>query len=130
MNAVVAPQLSIEAFEAADIDGDDFNHEGHIYVAWLYLNRYSLADALARFTCALQHLTVELGVPEKYHATVSWLMMLLIAERRSGDNDWPSFRRRNDDLFVDALTILRRYYTEDLLWSDRARTSFVLPDRC
>jgi len=131
MNAVVEQELSIDSFEAGTVDAESFDHEAHIYVAWLYLDRYPLADAIGRFTDALRRLTIHLGVPDKYHETISWLFMLLIAERRSAiaTQDWSSFRRRNDDLFVGAIDVLRRYYSEELLWSKQARNSFVLPDR-
>ncbi len=130
MNAVATPELSIEALETGHIDAGSFDHEGHIYLAWLYLNEYTLADAIDRFTAALKRLTIRLGVPDKYHETISWLFMLLIAERRAATaQDWFSFRRDNDDLFVLGIDIVQRYYSKELLWSDQARQSFVLPDR-
>ena len=131
MNAVATPDLSIEALEAGRIDAATFDHEGHIYLAWLYLDQFPLADAISRFTDALKRLTIRLGVPGKYHETISWLFMLLIAERRSNATakDWFSFRHVNNDLFAGGIDVLQRYYSKELLWSDRARQSFVLPDR-
>ena len=131
MNAVATPNLSIEALEAGRIEAGAFDHEGHIYLAWLYLDQFPLADAISRFTDALKRLTIRLGVPDKYHETISWLFMLLIAERRgvTTTEDWFSFRRGNDDLFVLGIDIVQRYYSKELLWSDQARQSFVLPDR-
>ena len=131
MNAAATPALSIEALEAGRIDAGTFDHEGHIYLAWLYLDQFPLADAISRFTDALKRLTIRLGVPDKYHETISWLFMLLIAERRSNATaqDWFSFRHVNNDLFAGGIDVLQRYYSKELLWSDRARQSFVLPDR-
>jgi hypothetical protein len=59
------------------------------------------------------------------------MFMLLIDERRSvaEHQDWLSFRRSNDDLFADGIDVMQRYYSKELLWSDQARQSFVLPDR-
>jgi N-formylglutamate deformylase len=131
MNAIAAPELSIEALETGRIDAGTFDHEGHIYLAWLYLDQYPLTDAIARFKSALKRLTIRLGVPGKYHETVSWMFMLLIAERRDNATakDWFSFRHGNDDLFAGGIDFVQRYYSKELLWSDRARQSFVLPDR-
>ena len=58
------------------------------------------------------------------------VFLVLIAERRetTPDLDWFRFRARNDDLFHGA-AMLGRYYNKDLLMSDRARRTFVLPDR-
>jgi hypothetical protein len=124
------PDLSIEAFEAGAIDAGAFDHEAHVYVAWLYLERYALAKAIGRFTSALRRLTQQLGVPDKYHETISWFFLLVIAERREArPGDWAAFRQANEDLFGTASGILRRYYSDAVLFSERARCRFVLPDR-
>ena len=130
MNAVVEPQVSIAALEAGTIDAESFDHESHVYLGWLYVREFPLAEAIARFSQALQRLTTKLGVPGKYHDTVTWFYLLLIAERRAAadDDSWNSFRRNNEDLFSRDENILDRYYSSELLWSDRARQSFVLPN--
>ncbi len=131
MSAVATPDLCIEEFEAGAVDACAFNHEAHIYVAWLYLERYPLCDAINGFTRALRRLTIQLGVPGKYHETISWFFLLLIQERRTTAtiSDWFAFRRENTDLFSRDDNILKRYYSDNLLSSERAKRSFVLPDR-
>lgn len=129
---MATPPLSIDAFEDATISVDAFDHEAHIYVAWLYLEEYPLAEAIGRFTSALRRLTAKLGIPGKYHETISWFFMLLIEERRSSRqaSDWFSFHRSHADLFARGEdSALHRYYSRALLMSDRARQTFVLPDR-
>lgn len=131
MNAVARPQLSLHDFEAGNIKPETFDHEAHVYIAWLYLDNYSLAEAIGRFTDTLKRWTVEIGAQDKYHETISWFFLLSIAERRASasSNNWLAFRHDNHDLFSRDDNILTRYYSNELLWSDRARTSFVLPDR-
>ena len=123
------PALTIADFEAGAIDAERFDHEAHVYAGWLYLGEFELADAIARFDAALRRLTTQLGVPQKYHATITWLFLLLINERRRGDESWAVFRARNGDLVGNSRSMLRRYYSERLLYSDAARQHFVLPDR-
>jgi len=131
MNAINEPEVSIAALEAGDIDPQRFDHEAHVYAGWLYLRQFPLAVAIAKFTAALQRLTAKLGVPEKYHETVSWFFLLLIAERRalSMTDSWSDFRCDNDDLFCRDNSILSRYYSDELVDSELARHCFVLPDR-
>lgn len=123
--------LTVEALEAGDIPEGSFTHEGHVYVAWLYLDRHPLPVAIDRFTAALKALTRKLGVPGKYHETITWFFMLAIAERRAAapGADWPDFRSANADLLDWQNNPLRRYYSKALLDSDEARLSFRLPDR-
>ncbi len=129
--------LTIDDLEQCRIEAAAFDHEAHVYLAWLYLDRYSVAEAIERFTAALKRLTVKLGVPGKYHNTITWFFMLIIAERRNGDSGaagppgraWSRFRRDNDDLFRRDENVLHRYYNPETLATDAARRTFVLPDK-
>jgi len=131
MKDFAEPDLSIAAFEAGDIDPQRFDHDAHVYAGWLYLQYFPLADAILKFTAALRRLTKRLGAEDKYNETVSWFFLLLIAERRAAGNadNWSAFRHDNDDLFCRDENIIARYYSEELIKSERARRSFVLPDR-
>ena len=99
MDKVVAERLTIERFEAGNVDPATFDHEAHIYVAWQYIGTYPRSDAIARFDAALRRLTEKIGATEKYNAMITWLFMLLIAERSRAGEDWSAFRTRNSDLF-------------------------------
>ena len=125
------PALSIDDFEQSRVDGGSFDHEAHVYMAWLYLGQYPLTEAIDRFTSALKRLTLKLGVPGKYHDTITWFFMLIIAQRRIGNvsADWQNFKEKNPDLLSRDANILNRYYSKEMLASDAARQSFVLPDR-
>ena len=102
MNKELAEQLTIERFEAGNIDPATFDHEAHIYVAWHYIGTYPRNDAIARFDAALRRLTEKIGATEKYNAMITWLFMLLIAERARTGEDWSAFRTRNSDLFDEC----------------------------
>ena len=130
MNAAARPDLTLDAFEHGAIDPDAFDHEAHVYIGWLYLRQYPLLDAIRRYCDALRQLTERLGVPAKYHETMTWFFLIQIADRRrsAGDSDWFEFRRRNPDLFR-AGTLLAHYYSPELLSTATARQHFVLPDR-
>ena len=131
MKADQLAQLSIESFETGNVDVGAFDHESHVYIAWLYLQTFPRAQAADRFCTALRRLTERIGVPAKYHETISRFFLELIARRRdtAAARDWPAFRRDNDDLCSGAAELLQRHYSPELLWSVRARTSFVMPDR-
>lgn len=123
--------ISIEAFEDGSVDPAQFDHEAHIYVGWLYLQLFELQEAIDRFSAALRCLTKKLGVETKYHETITWFFMILIADRRStsASNDWQVFRQGNADLFARRPSIISQYYSDKRLGTSLARTQFVLPDR-
>jgi hypothetical protein len=123
--------ISIEAFEDGAVDPDQFDHEAHIYVAWSYLEQFELEEAIDRFSAALRRLTKNLGVETKYHETITWFFMILIADRRSTSesNNWQVFRQCNADLFATRPSIVSQYYSNERLGTSLARTQFMLPDR-
>jgi hypothetical protein len=129
MSVIECPELTIEQFESGNVDVELFDHEAHVYIGWLYVQKYELADAIARFNDALRFLTVKLGVAGKYHVTITWIFLLLIAERSRTGEDWQTFIARNPDLIEDSRSTLGRYYSEKLLFSEAARKRFVLPDQ-
>jgi len=131
--ALAEPRIeeTVRAFENATIDPGDFNHEAHIQVGWHYLQDYDQLDAISRFTDAIRRLTRKLGVPGKYHETITWFYLLKIAERcrDKRPSDWPTFKAANPDLFAWNPSLIQKYYSDALLSSEIARRSFVLPDR-
>ena len=121
----------IDAFEALDIDPASFDHEAHIYVAWSYLREMELLHAVDRYRSTLRRLTVKLGVPGKYHETITWFFMITVAERIHAcpHADWDTFRQTNADLFEPNGAYLKAHYSAGLLNSERARSGFALPDK-
>jgi hypothetical protein len=128
MNSATNPKITIDRFEASDIDPDEFNHEAHVYVGWLYVQQFELSTAISRFDAALKRWVTKLGADGKYHATLTWFFLLLIADRTEVDETWQMFKSRNLDLVENSRDVLSRYYSNGYLFSDRARERFVLPD--
>lgn len=118
----------LAAFEACAIANTEFHHADHIRVAWIYLERYPLLDAMQRFIASLRRFAAHHDVPMLYHETITVAYLLLIHERRNGEATFDDFRANNADLFTWKPSILDRYYSTETLASDRARSAFVLPD--
>lgn len=121
----------VAAFESTELPADHFTHVNHVRVAWWYLRHSPLPHALARFVAALQGFARAKGAHGKYHETITVAYMLVIAERIDGARElsWPEFAAANPDLLARTPSILGSYYSDALLSSDRARRSFVMPDR-
>ena len=119
----------ITAFESTDLNGEGFTHVEHVQVAWHYLRTLPLAEAIARCSAGIQRFASAKGATGKYHETVTVAFMLVINERLDGVGHlaWTDFAAANADLFAKP-TVLSRYYSEELLCSDRARRTFVMPD--
>lgn len=122
----------IERFENCTLSGADFHHRDHVRVVWLYLRGNSVLKTLARFSEGLKRFAAANGKPNLYHETITWAYVFLIHERmqRGGsEQNWSEFVDTNPDLFDWKDNILKSYYQDQTLRSERARRIFVLPDK-
>ncbi|MGH9330392.1 MAG: hypothetical protein ACRD09_08120, partial [Vicinamibacterales bacterium] len=87
----------LAGFENASLSNDSFHHEQHVRVAWMFVRRYGMPDALARFSAALKRFAEAKGTPGLYHETITWAYLLLIAERlaRGPLDPWDRFAAHN-----------------------------------
>ncbi|MGA9040969.1 MAG: hypothetical protein WB421_10575 [Terriglobales bacterium] len=119
----------IAQFEQGTLE--PFHHADHVHMAFAYLERYPVLEAMDRFCCALKRFAAARGKPQLYHETITWTYMLLVRERmaRAGKRQsWPEFSEKNDDLLHWKDNILHRYYRDETLASNLARAVFVFPD--
>lgn len=119
----------IRDFEAGTLDASRFGHRDHLRAAFWFLQQYSLEEALARFVRCLKQLTERLGVPHKYHATITWGYLVLLDEalRRTPGATFDELLAANPQLLLPPSAALACYYTPAQLESDEARRNFVMP---
>jgi hypothetical protein len=118
---------TVDAFERGDVAR--FHHADHVRVAYAYVRTLPLLDAIARFSAALRRFAAAQGKPQLYHETITWAFLLLIHERvaRGNEATWEEFAARNPDLLRWKPSVLDAYYTPEVLSSELARRTFVLP---
>jgi hypothetical protein len=121
----------LRQFEDTSLPAAEFSHRQHVRVAWFFVRRHGMPGALTAFSDALRRFADAKGAHQLFHVTVTWAYLLLIHERqeRCRAAAWDRFALENADLLTWKPSVLDRYYTADTLWSERARRSFVMPDR-
>lgn len=119
-------------FESATLPVECFHHADHVKMAFLYLRRFPVVDALRRFSASLARYAAAHDKPHLYNETITWAYLLIIRERlaRAGPvQTWAEFAAANKDLLDWKDSVLKRYYREGTLTSDLAKKTFVLPDK-
>jgi hypothetical protein len=116
----------LAAFE--DTTLEPFHHADHIRMAWIYLRKYGLLEAITRFIGGLKRYAESRGVPDRYHETITLAFLLLVYERMAPDEPWDAFAARHDDLLRWNPSALASYYRAETLATNDARARFVLPD--
>ena len=121
----------IRRFESDTLKGE-FHHADHVRLAFAYLSKYPVLEALENFCGALKHYAAARGKSELYHETITHAYFFLIRERmaRTAAAEWSEFAGDNPDLLTWRPGILTRYYNDATLQSDLARNVFLFPDKC
>ena len=122
----------VRCFEEAREPPGGFHHREHVRVAWSYLRQFPLPGALQRFSDGLRRYVDARGATRLYHETITVAFVLLIAERLDETGrarSWDEFAAAHPDLLTWKPSILDRYYRAETLASERARRTFVMPDR-
>ena len=122
----------ISQLEAGTLPTDRFHHADHLHAGWIYLTRFPLAEAIARFARAISSFAAALGKADRYHETITWAYLLVLNERiqrSTTAKTWEEFADLNRDLFDWNNSVLLRYYRPETLHSDLARRVFLMPDR-
>jgi hypothetical protein len=121
----------LERFENQTLSEAEFRHPDHVRLAWLYLRRLPLPEAISLFSSGLKKFATRFGKPDRYHETITLAYLLLINERivrGPASNAWTDFAAHNADLFRWKGGVLDSYYRRENLTSDLARRVFIFPE--
>jgi len=132
----------LSAFEDTTLSRQDWTHEAHVRLAWLYLAKHSVGDAVEKVRAGIRRLNqafasvnaapckpVDAKNPPGYHDTLTVAFVRVIASRMGAGENYDTFREDNADLFDRSLAVIRKHYTKKLLFSAKARKGFVEPNR-
>ncbi len=118
-------------FENGTLDAKLFSHSAHVKMAWIYVHKYELPEALRNFSDALKNFAKINNATGLYHETITFAFLLLINERikKSENQNWNDFVENNEDLLDWKSNILTKYYRSETLKSVNAKQYFIFPDK-
>lgn len=115
----------LAAFHSCRLPKEQFKNLDHFRLAWLHVHRESQAEAEIRVREGIVAFAAHLGATGKYHETITVAWVRLLATHREPTFD--EFVRKNEAKL--NLDTLHRFWSPELLASDRARREWVPPDR-
>jgi hypothetical protein len=123
----------VARFEALAIAPAAFRHREHVRLACAMLRGADFGDAAVRFRRALRRFTAAAGAPDKYHETLTWAYLAVVAQRMACDPTATTSHElvaRHPDLVDHPGGAVARYYdVAAITASPLARAVFVLPER-
>jgi hypothetical protein len=133
MSTPMNDEAFLEAFERCTLPFDQWHHSAHIKVAYLYLRRYPLEEAMERVRAGIKAYNAANNVPELpdrgYHETMThaWVRLVHVILCEYGPEDCSAaFFEQHPEL--SQKKILRLFYTRERFMSARATAEFVEPD--
>ncbi len=123
----------IRGFEDATISRDDWKHAEHLTVGLYYLTRYDLETATKMMRDGIFKLLaafkVDLTKEMPYHETLTVFWMQSISDFIASRNGISMLDKANELVANYDKDYPFLYYSRERLFSDEARTHFVLPDK-
>ena len=121
----------VARFEALAIAPAAFRHREHVRLACAMLRGADFGEAAVRFRRALKRFAEAAGAAGKYHETLTWAYLALVAQRMAEDPAVATSHEllaRHPELADHRRGAMARYYdVAALTASPLARAVFVLP---
>ncbi len=120
----------VEGFESCTTGKADFKHADHLTVAVYYLQNLSVSEATERLRTSLLRFIDHHGVDrKKYNETITVFWLELTASELENLSERSFVEQCNAVLeSLNDPSLALKYYSSDLLFSAKARASFVEPD--
>jgi hypothetical protein len=121
----------VEGFETCETDKAAFKHQDHLTVAVCYLQELTIDAATDKLRVALLRFVDHHKVDRrKYNETITVFWLEVVAEALKTMTPSSSLVEKCNNV-INSLNhsgLALEYYSEELLFSDRARETFVRPD--
>lgn len=122
----------VRTFEDATISRDAWKHAEHLTVALHYLTLYDFEAATAKMRSGIFNLLrafeVDLTQEMPYHETMTIFWMRAVARYNASKNGATLLEKANEMIELLDKEYPLRFYSRELLFSDRARACFVEAD--
>ncbi len=120
----------LQMFEQCSLSGKCWTHVAHVRMAWLQMERSSsFEEALERIRAGIMAFNSSVQ-SVGYHETITVAFARLIHHKRQTERaeTWQDFVDKHSDLVSREEPILHRYYSAEVLSSQKARDVFVEPN--
>lgn len=123
----------VRSFEEATVSRDDWRHAEHLVVGLYYLDRHGMETATAKmrdgiFNLLTRGFSVDLTKEMPYHETLTVFWMRTTDQFNSSKDGASLMQKANEIVETYDKDYPLKFYSRDLLFSDKARAGFVESD--
>lgn len=119
-----------QSFEDFSFPPRLFNHEAHLRLAWIHIERYGVEKAVENVTGQIRRYAENLGIFDKYHHTLTIASVRAVHHfrERSATTDFAGFIAAFPRLNTNFRELIAQHYDFDLMKSADARIRFIPPN--
>lgn len=120
----------IEQFVNGTLNPKIFNHEAHLRLAWLYIDKFGLEQAERDIQNQLQNFVSSIGAKGKYNKTLTIVATRIVnrfMQNFKSDN-FADFINEFPQLVFQFEALVNRHYSFDIFDSQKAKVEFLKPD--
>lgn len=120
----------MEQFRNGSFDPELFNHEAHLRLAWLSIDRFGLDQAEENIQHQLQRYVEIVGAKDKYHMTLTIVALKIVNHfmKKSKSDNFHDFIEEFPKLKYAFQELINAHYSYNIFTSDKARSMFLEPD--
>ena len=120
----------IGQFANGSLNPEIFNHEAHLRLAWLYIEKFGLKQAEKDIQNQLQNFVEIVGAKDKYHKTLTIVAIRIVNHfmRKSKSYNFTNFINEFPQLKSEFKELVNTHYSFNIFSSDKARKEFLKPD--
>jgi hypothetical protein len=127
-------RLSDEMFEAqfatAILPASWFNHEAHLRLAWIHLDKYGVEKAIENISDQLLAFVTALGAADKYNKTLTIAAIRAVYhfKLKSQSNNFQDFIAEFPRLKNNFRELIDSHYCTDIFKSEQAKREYLQPE--
>lgn len=117
-------------FANAHFPASLFNHEAHLRLAWIHLNKYTTYQSICNINEQLITYVESLGAAHKYNRTLTTAAIKVVEhfKNKSTSSEFESFIKEFPRLKNNFKDLLDQHYSFDIFQSVNAKEKYLLPD--
>ncbi|MFD1095561.1 hypothetical protein [Salegentibacter chungangensis] len=117
-------------FKNGRLDPAIFNHEAHLRLAWIHINKYGCKTAADNINRQLLIYVTRLGARDKYNKTLTTASVKAVNHfmKKSEADNFRGFISDFPRLTTDFRELLRSHYKTDIFNSEKAKKIYLEPE--
>ncbi|TMU55338.1 hypothetical protein [Flagellimonas algicola] len=130
MNTWLSDNAFEIAFENCKVPPSQFNHEAHLRLAWIHIQKYALETAIGNVCTQLRTYVEHLGATDKYNTTLTVASIKMVNHfmGKSNSNNFPDFMIEFPQLKTRFKELIGAHYAVDIFNSEQAKKKYMEPD--